>query len=183
MDLEATSRCQFLDAREEGARLGHVLMKQELVQSLRIKFPRNFRQHKQPLDLGREGNLIRCLRVEKGLLSKPITGTKDDSSSAIVQDEREHTSQFIHHLRTRVLPQMREHLAVTTGAKLMPGTSELLPQFAVIVDFAITDNGDGVIFVEERLVTCRQVNNRQPRMPQCDRTIDMNRLSIGASML
>ena len=55
-------------------------------------------------------------------------------------------------------------------------------QLREIVDLAVEDDADRMVFVEERLVTARKINDGQPAMPQPDPRRKIKPVAVGATM-
>ena len=65
-------------------------------------------------------------------------------------------------LRAEVLPQMYDHLGVRGGLEVVPTRAQLGAQFLVVVNLAVEYHGDAVVFVEDRLMAARKVDDGQP---------------------
>src|SRR5262249_22797400 len=57
---------------------------------------------------------------------------------------------------------------VAMRAEPVPSTAQLRPQFLVVVDFAIEDDPDGRVFVVDRLLAGRQINDGQTSHAEAD---------------
>ena len=61
-----------------------------------------------------------------------------------------------------ILPHVGNHLGVTMCDEAMPTRSQLVPTFNVIEQFAVEDDGDGAVFVKDRLLSIGQANDAEP---------------------
>ena len=60
---------------------------------------------------------------------------------------------------------------------------ETLPQFLIVVDFAIEDNPDGAIFIRDRLMATFEVDDGESTKTQPYRAREVVALIIGTAMM
>ena len=96
--------------------------------------------------------------------------------------DREHPAQPLPEARAPLLVAVREHFGVAAGAKDVPGTPEVVPQLAVVVDLAVLDDDDRAVLVRDRLVAARQVDDREPAGGDADALVRVHALGVGAAM-
>lgn len=56
---------------------------------------------------------------------------------------------------------MNQNFRVADGSKAMPLAFQFLVQLAIVVDFAVEHDLDGAVFVPERLMSARQIDDRE----------------------
>ena len=68
---------------------------------------------------------------------------------------------------------MHDHLGVALGVEGMAECLQFGNQLLVVIDLAVEYHNDRAVFVEQWLLTCRDVNDRQAAMPQADSRLDV----------
>ncbi len=104
--------------------------------------------------------------VEKRLLPHAIAHGDQLLFAGIPQDQRKHAAQMLHEVQAVLFVQMHDDFGVAFRAKLMSGSQQSFPEFAVIVDFTVEDDLYRAVFVAKRLSTSGDINDREPAMPQ-----------------
>ena len=64
--------------------------------------------------------------------------------------------------------EMRQNLDIDPGAETVTAPDQGVAQFPVIVDLAVTDNGDCISLVSDRLLAAFQIDNRKPAKAKCE---------------
>src|SRR5438094_1153439 len=94
--------------------------------------------------------------------------------------EREHPSEVLHAFGTLLFVEVHNHLGVALCREGVATCLELPPDLAEVVDLAVEHDGDARVFVAERLMSARQIDNRESPMAKADRSIDEEPLPVGA---
>ena len=66
---------------------------------------------------------------------------------------------------TQVFVQMDDCFGIGVGFELMARSFESMAKFFVVVDFPIKDNLDRAVFIAERLMAGRKIDNRKATKP------------------
>src|SRR6185369_12212623 len=103
----------------------------------------------------------------KRFLSEAIARDQQTASAAIPQSEGEHAVELADHAVAVLFVQVRQDFGVGSAAKCMSTFFEFRAQLTVVVDLAVENYGDAPVFVENRLFTRDEINNRQPSHPEC----------------
>src|ERR1700730_3302519 len=77
---------------------------------------------------------------------------------------------------------MNDHLGIGVGGKTVAALFELVTQFGEVVNLAVIHNPNRLIFVENRLVPTRQVDDAEPAHPQSDAALHEDALVVRATM-
>ena len=64
-----------------------------------------------------------------------------------------------------------------------PSRVELGNQLLVVVDLAVVDDADAAVLVVQRLLTGREIDDRQPLVAEPDAGLDVHALFVGAAMM
>ena len=112
------------------------------------------------LDLRGEAERMRILMVVKRLDAHPIPRNKKTSFSSIPNRKGEHPPQPLHAGIPIFLIQVDDDFGVRPGPEGMAFREKFLPQFLEVIDFAVEDDPDRLIFIGHRLGTGVQVDDR-----------------------
>ena len=63
---------------------------------------------------------------------------------------------------------MHDYFGIAASAERVPERRELGYQFPVVVDLAVVDHHDRAVVVEQRLLSRREIDDRQPPMTEAD---------------
>jgi hypothetical protein len=78
---------------------------------------------------------------------------------------------------------MNQALGIATRGELVTTTLEFIPDFREIVNFAIEDGSNCMIFVVDWLLAASHIDDRQPSHSKCGIAIIMETGSIRTAML
>src|SRR5688500_6693844 len=81
---------------------------------------------------------------------------------------RKHAAQPMDALHASVVVEVGDHLRVGIGSKLAALRDQLSAQLEEVVDLPVEDDRNGPTFVEDRLMSCREVDYAEASMPQHD---------------
>jgi hypothetical protein len=63
---------------------------------------------------------------------------------------------------------VNDGLGVGVGVEAVTAGTQVVAQLAIVVDFAVEDDPDRAVFIANRLMTAREVDDAQPSHPQRD---------------
>jgi hypothetical protein len=132
-----------------------------------------------------ESEKILPLTIVEWLLAKPVSREEQTSARAIEYGKRKHTVYPLGQRGPPFLIAMNEDFCVrVVTTKDMPPRLKVLPQLAVIIDFAIEDDADLSILVPHRLMAACDIKDREALMAKEDteRLINKEAPSIRAAM-
>src|SRR4051812_44313428 len=163
---------QFLNAAQQTSIGGNVSKGQIEIESLGIHYPRAGGIGKQSLELGRKDNGAAVATIEQRLLTRAIAGQQHAPSRSIVQRERKHPVQPAEAVVTPLEICLEYDLGIRRGAKHVLACFELTPDFLIVIDLAVEDDLEAVRRISHGLPAgWRQVNNREPPVPQRNQTV------------
>ena len=79
----------------------------------------------------------------------------------IADRKGKHPAKRVHALVTEFLVQMNDNFRVAARAEDVALRLEELPQLAVVVDFTVEHGDYGAVFVEQRLIGTRDVDDAE----------------------
>jgi hypothetical protein len=120
------------------------------------------------------------LGVEQRLDPEAIAARDQPVISRIPQRKRVLTTKMVEALGAVVFVQVQGDLTVRLRAKPVPALLEFGPDPLEIVELAVDDDMDGLVFIGDRLVTRGEVDDREPRVTQGNPTIGSD--PVGASI-
>jgi len=77
---------------------------------------------------------------------------------------------------------MDNYFCVGLRAKDVPGREQLFAERAVIIDLAIEDEGNGFVFVEDRLLAARDINDGKPSVSEPDARPEEEAFTVRSTM-
>src|SRR3984893_928531 len=78
---------------------------------------------------------------------------------------------------------MDNYLGVATGAEGVAERRELCHQWLKIIDFAIVDDANRPVFIVERLITRREVDDREPAVTEPNSRRIMKAVTVRSAMV
>ena len=107
-------------------------------------------------------------RVVEGLDSQPIPGEQERSRPRVEKREGKHSHQAIDDAASPRPVAFEQDLGVGPRTKHVTSVLELAAEFTVVVDLAVVAHRQFAARIGHRLVAgFAEVEDRQPRMPQC----------------
>ncbi len=162
------SRRQAAHAPEQRVCAEHVAEAQVGIQRVEVQFSRQGRIGQDGLDLAGEAQPP-VLWIEVQRLDADVVHRQDQLPGvAIPQGEGVHAAQTVEHRQAALLVEVHQRLGVAARAEDVPLGRQSGVQFEVVVDFAVEDDGDTAVFVEDRLIPARHVDDAQAAHPQGD---------------
>ena len=81
------------------------------------------------------------------------------------------------------LPPGREyHLRVAAGREAVSKGAQLVPQCAIVVDFAIEDDDVTSVLAEDRLIASLQIDDAEPTHAEAEIAVHEGALAVGPTM-
>src|SRR5436309_15734089 len=77
---------------------------------------------------------------------------------------------------------MYYRLCIAFRSEVMPALLQFLLKLTIVIDFSIKDHKDTLIFVKNRLMTSREIDNRKTPHAQCNSISKPNPLIIWATV-
>ena len=122
-------------------------------------------------------------RVVQRLHAEPVAGQKQRFPGPIPESECEHAAKSIDACLAPRLPRVDDDLGVALGAEHVPEGQQLGYELLIVVNLAVEDDNDAAVFVVERLLSGRHVDDRQPAMAQTDARLDVIATLVRAAMM
>src|SRR5579864_6101839 len=80
------------------------------------------------------------------------------------------------------LVEMNDGFGIAVCAIAMAASDQILPQGAMIVDFAVEDDPDGTIFIADRLMSTRNVDDAETAHAEPDPALREESVIIGTAV-
>ncbi len=112
-------------------------------------------------------------RVEQRLDAEPVAREEQHIPVPVPQREGEHAAEAIDAALAPGLPGMDDDLGIAARMEDMAERLQFGNQFLVVVDLAVEDDADRLVFVVKRLLAGRQIDDRQPPVPQAHAGLDV----------
>src|SRR6185295_2665407 len=120
--------------------------------------------------------------IHEGLDAHPVAGKKEPAAVPVPEREGEHAPKLGKAVHAVSLVGPQQYLRIGSGVKAGPAPLELGPQLAVVVDLAIEDERQRVVVAEHRLIAGGEVDDGETAMPETDRPLDEETVSVRSSM-
>ena len=126
----------------------------------------------QGLEFGSKGNPIGIKRITQGLDADAIACEQEPPAAPIPQRECKHATKVMDDIRAPLLVAMDDRFAVALGTKYMPIGLKRPSQLAKVVDLTVGNQPDRTIFIAERLLPGRRVDDRKATVRQRHRALN-----------
>ncbi len=83
----------------------------------------------------------------------------------VIDRKGEHAAQLLDAIAAHLFVEMDYHFCVGVRMKAMTAAFEIPAKLGEVVNLSVIDNADGFVFVEDWLVTTRQVDDAEPPHP------------------
>src|SRR6185312_2799554 len=118
------------------------------------------------LDLRSEEEPVAGLRPVERLDAEPIACEEQALPCGIPDGKCEHAAKVIDRRCTPLLVRMHDRFGIGTSRVSMAGRFEACANVAVVIDFAVEDDPDRLIFIRQRLMPGGEINDAQPAMTE-----------------
>ena len=106
--------------------------------------------------------------IEQWLLPHAVSDQNKTLFAGIPDGNGKHAAQVIDETQSVFFVQSHDNFRVPGGVERVTTYFEILPQFAVVVDFAVEDELNASVVIAHRLSAAVDVNDRQSTMPEGD---------------
>ena len=100
----------------------------------------------------------------------------------IPKRKSKHAAQILQHLDAVFFVEMDERFHIAVGREAMPALFEIGAQFDVVIDLAVADDVNRSVFVRDRLLAAREIDNAEPPHRQTDSRRDKKSFIIRPAM-
>src|SRR5207302_1827050 len=180
---QRVGRRQLARGCVDGARLRNVAEGKIILDGEGIEIALETRVLDQRLELRAEDKLpIREQRVIKRLHAEPVAGEEQRLAVAVPQRKGEHAAEALHAVFAPLLPGVNDDLGVALRKKHVTRARELGDQLLVVVDLAVEDDDDAAVLVEKRLLPGREIDDREPPVPEAQPRLEMQAALVGPAV-
>ncbi len=138
------------------------------------------RQHR--FDFRSEQQPLRRQFVIQGLDAQPVARDEERFRIPIPDGEGEHAAQAPHTVLAVLFVEVNNRLGIAVRAVAVPARDELLAQGEMVVDLAIKHDPQRAVFVRNRLMPARHIDNAEPAHADADRSVRIKALVVGPAM-
>ena len=180
---QGVGRGQFFGLLEDGARLGDVAEGEVFLDGAGVDFALEAAVGEQRLEFGaeKEGAIVEQ-GVEQRLDAEAVAGEKQGFAVAVPEGEGEHAAEAVDAALAPGFPGVDDDFGVAAGVEDVAERLQFGDEFLVVVDFAVEDDADALVFVVQRLLAGGQVDDRQPAVAEPDAGFDMQAAFVRAAM-
>ncbi len=138
------------------------------------------RQHR--FDFRSEQKPLRRQFVVQRLDAQPVACDEERFRIAIPDGKSEHAAQVLYAICTVFFVEMDDGLGIAVRAIAVAARDELLAQREMVVDFAIKHDPQRAVFVRNRLMTARNIDNAEPPHSDAHRAVGIKAVVVGSAM-
>ena len=182
--VDADARWRKLeDLRKSGQARRHVAQREVEIERLFIELIRHAGIAEERLHLRTKRKPISAEMIIERLLAQAVAREQEPPARRIPDDKGEHAAQPLGQRIAPLFVAVDQHLGVALAAEEMALGDQLGAEIEVIVDFAIEGDVNGAVLVAHRLrAEGREVDDREPPMPERDRAVGEEAAAVGAAM-
>ena len=160
---------QLRDVAIHRVRRDRVAEGQEVRHPALADLPRHRRVGHDRLDLGGKDEPRAVVIVIERLLADPVARDKQARARRVPDRDGKHAVEPLQAVRAPFLIGVQNDLGVAARAEDMPFRLQLRPEIAEVVQLAVEDDAARPVFVPNRLLPARKVDDAQPPHPEEDR--------------
>src|SRR5215469_7833054 len=134
------------------------------------------------LDLGCEQQPPADMGIMQGLFAQPVTSYQQFPPTLVIEGEGEHAAQLLDACRSQLLVEMDDDLGVASGRKAVAAGFKARTELRKVIDLAVKYNPYRAVFIENRLVPSRDINNAQAPHPETGILFDENTFIVRSAM-
>src|SRR6185437_11791013 len=120
--------------------------------------------------------------VIKRFLAEAIAREQQLAPPSIPDGVREHSAEFRNARNPFFFVEVNQRFGIAVGGEAMALCDELASQILIIVDLAIENDPHRTVFVRERLVSARKIDDAQAAHADGALSIDIDSFVIGTAM-
>ena len=174
---------ELVNAFVDGAWRRHVEQGEIFVDGLRTPLARHVGILEQRLQLRAEDQAAAGqLRVVERLHADAIPREQQAALPGVPDGEREHAAEALDRAVAPFLVAVDDDLGVGAGAEAMAARRQVRPHVGEVVDLAVEDGPDGAVFVAERLIAGREIDDAEPPVSEPDAGRDVIPGGVGSTM-
>ena len=138
----------------------------------------------QRLQRGGEADAVAALVDVERLDAEPVAGEDQPPGAVLDHRDREHAEEVVDEVGAPLGVGLEHDLGVRRREEAVPGRLELGAQLLVVVDDPVEHHGEPEVRIDHRLrAVDRQVDDRQPPVPQGHRAARPHAGAVRAAML
>src|SRR5690349_4577317 len=100
----------------------------------------------------------------------------------VVQGDGKHAAKFLNALCAQFLIEMNDNFGIAVGIETVPTLFEVIPQFRKVVDLAVENNPDGLVFVMNGLMTTGKIDDAETAHAEAGASTRSNAFVVGATV-
>ena len=173
---------QLINAGEQRLGIGQVLHAQPVGQTGLVQALFKGRVSQKRLDLAGKEQRLALFIIAERLDAEQVPRTEQRAAGAVPHRKREHPAQAAGQAAAPFLIPVEQDLGVGIRGKRVAALLQSGTQGLVVVNFAVEHDHQRAILIEHRLAAARQINDRQPPMPERRGAVGVAALAVGAAV-
>ena len=174
---------QFFGLLEDGAWFGYIAEGEVFLDGTGVDITLESTMGEQRLEFGpEEESAVVQTGVVKRLDPEAVAGEKQRFAVAVPEGEGEHAAKAVDTRCAPGFPGVDDDFGVATSVEDMTERLQFWNEFLIVVDFAVENDADRLVFVIERLLAGGQIDDREPAVAEADARFDMQAAFVRAAM-
>ena len=120
--------------------------------------------------------------VVQRLDAEPVAHQQQPAPRLVPEREREHAAKTVNGLLSPLFVRVDDHFGVRAGPEAMTGSLQLGSDLHEVVDLAVENHPHGPVFVGQRLVAGRQIDDAQTAVSEAEAGRDVESVRVRAAM-
>ncbi len=137
---------------------------------------------KHCLDFRSEQQPLRRQFVVQRLDAQPVARDEERFRVAIPDGKGEHAAQMLHTVGAVLLEEVNDGLGIAVRAVVVAALDELFAQGKMVINFAVEHDPERAVFVRNRLMSTRNVDNAEPPHADSDPAVRIKTFVVGPAM-
>ena len=160
-DLEEVTGGEEVDAFKAGDGAGHGGEGEDLIEATAVWLGGDLAGGEEAFYFGSEEEPVALPGPVEGGDAEAISGEGDLVAGLVIEGDGELATELAEDVLATFLPEVGDEFGVAVGDEVVAALEEFGALFAVVEEFSIEDNGDGVVFVGDGLLAIGEANDAE----------------------
>jgi hypothetical protein len=160
-ELEEVTRGEEVDAFEAGDGAGHGGEGEDLIEATSVRLGDDVAGGEEAFYFGSEEEPVALSGPVEGGDAEAVPGEGDLVAGLVVESDGELAAELEEDVLATFLPEVGDEFGVAVGDEVVAALEEFGALLAVVEEFAVEDDGDGLVFVGDGLLAVGEADNAE----------------------
>ena len=171
-----------MDAFEAGDGAGHGGEGEDLIDATAVGLGGDVAGGEEAFYFGSEEEPVALSGPVEGRDAEAISGEGDLVAGLVVESDGELAAELAEDVLATFFPKVGDEFGVAVGDEVMAALEEFGALFAVVEEFAVEDDGDGLVFVGDGLLAIGEADNAETAGGECEAVAMEEAFFVGAAV-